>query len=296
MSTKLYDGYRLRTSNIKQLNDALADFRARLTVAAQAEYSAAFGERASLYADARVAGVAITRTRGKGEHAVEEDATANPASSAWQDFHDADREIRRTRQRNPEYDFQCELSVYPGAPWTFVYFIAEPSRSYDEVWQTTPGVESYPYWDNTDPPDGWTYERWRRVRGGQWERRLKAHPLVWSLYGEYRGPNPPRGDELLNAQPPYCDRLRKLAGYVVRQALPEPIQAAIDAARAETHSSSSREWFGMMLDWERSDEFKQQVERASVLLSQLLPDRLELQHFIPYLAEKQAAEVVSADG
>lgn len=185
---------------------------------------------------------------------------------------DRQQKVRRTHQRDPEYDFDCDLSVYPGNPWTFVVLISEPSRGYDEVWQATPGVEEYPYWDSTDPPDGWTYEKWSRIRGGQWRRRLDSTPLVWSLYHEYGGPVPPTGDDLVNTQPHYDLRVQALARSIVGKQTPIEI---VELAKADKFG-----WLSAYESWVKSDEYTTLLNDEVSRLAELVPQRLTLDNLL----------------
>jgi hypothetical protein len=246
------------------LNAALADFRARLEPAAQAEYNQVFGTLASFYADARIAGIPSKIQTRFGE----EETADCPASKVWSFLNYKQYQVRRTGQRDPAYDFDCDLSIYPGSPWTFVILISEPSRGYDEVWEATPGVEKYSYWDNTDPPEGWTYERWSRIRGGQWHRRLDTKPLVWSLYHEYGGAMPPQGDDLVNTQPTHTERVERLAKSVVQKRVPGEI--------IELVKSNKFGWLQAYDEWLKSAEYQLLMATEVDRLSTILPERLTL--------------------
>lgn len=79
-------------------------------------------------------------------------------------------EIWKTNRRNPEYDFQFSVCFMPTEEKIFVTLYAEQKR-FQEIWENIEGVEFYPYWDNTDPMEGFTYEEWSE-RGEEWGRVL----------------------------------------------------------------------------------------------------------------------------
>lgn len=82
-------------------------------------------------------------------------------------------EIKRTMHRDPDYDYECNMALIPGRGKIYMLFYAEDA-AYWEMLKTFQEVKEYPYWNNTDPPDGMTWSRWER-RGAEWDKVLSAH-------------------------------------------------------------------------------------------------------------------------
>ena len=91
-------------------------------------------------------------------------------------------------QRRIDFGFEAVFLADPAnEQWVYalVYTDQEPYR---EVWQRLPGVSSYPYWDNTDPPDDVTDHEWRQRRD-VWDRVVgwdapAVRGVTWTLLGD----------------------------------------------------------------------------------------------------------------
>lgn len=293
MSTKIYDGFRLRTPSIRALNAILQTAREQLSERCQEEFLEMYGQYVAAYADARIAGIKITAQVGRKRYdRMPEyvDATTFPSGIAWQEFWDAQSNIRLTHERNPSYDFECEISLYPGSPWTFAIIYSEPSRAYRDVWAEIPGVEPYAYWDNTDKPEELSSRAWKR-RGDQWNKRLATKSLDWTLNGEYGAPMPPRGDDLLLCMPTLEKRLARIASHIAdHDRLPDWVLP--NAVEGEPKKEPPRDWFGNFIKWKTSPERKAVIAEEIERLRGILPATLSLDDLIRQTVATPAEEAV----
>lgn len=78
------------------------------------------------------------------------------------------REIAKKAQRWPPFDLECGWKVWLPQAGRWAY--ASPwGEHYTRADLEFPAyVEDYPYWDNTDEPEGMTMREWRR-RGRNWK-------------------------------------------------------------------------------------------------------------------------------
>lgn len=83
------------------------------------------------------------------------------------------QKIKETMERDPSFDFDCSMALIPGKRKIYMLFYAE-DEAYWEMLKTFQEVKEYPYWNNTDPPDGMSWSRWQR-RGAEWDRALSVH-------------------------------------------------------------------------------------------------------------------------
>lgn len=78
--------------------------------------------------------------------------------------------VVRTQERDPEYDWACDLLLIPHHTGIYVLLYAE-QEIYHQLWRALPVVQDYAYWNHTDPPDGMSRNRWER-RSQRWNALL----------------------------------------------------------------------------------------------------------------------------
>lgn len=192
VSTKIFHGYRLHLDGRNTL-DALEDLRDRL----EPVYRALVVRWCT-----RHAAFSVDRTRRVDTDAEQHDTTGDeqrisPLVDAELALWSAHTDIRRTGRRNPDADFSFEVAVLPerdtaDRPTTtdIVYVLLyTEQQALTSVWETFPGVEAWPWFDNTDRPDDIDETVWRE-RGDTWSRVLgttgvpSRRGMTWSLLGE----------------------------------------------------------------------------------------------------------------
>lgn len=85
-------------------------------------------------------------------------------------FIDKSNEIKETNRRNPDFDLSCQISIIPTEDFILCQ-IFEDTEEYIKIWESMPGVESFGYWNNADPPEGMSYEDWD-IRYQIWNKAL----------------------------------------------------------------------------------------------------------------------------
>lgn len=91
-----------------------------------------------------------------------------PIIRAFDLVSDEQDRVITNRERNPGFDFSCELTMFPDGDETLAIVVTEQQEFLD-TWLSMPGVEAYPYYNNTDRPDYLTQEQWD-ARGDRWMR------------------------------------------------------------------------------------------------------------------------------
>lgn len=90
------------------------------------------------------------------------------ASEVWLNLHKLQIEIKKTQVREPLLDFSAELTIFPCKDYTLaITFFEHPE--YKKLWESLPEVTPYPYWNNSDLPDGVTKDQWA------------AREVIWGL-------------------------------------------------------------------------------------------------------------------
>lgn len=220
MSIVIADGWRLRVSSLAGFHRFLDRFRAAATAKSREMVAAAVARQAAASIDRRALGF--------------DTSGASAFVDAWRRVEHAFRKVKLDGERNPAFDFEFDACVLPGGkhPLAIVYTEQE---AYREVWASMPETEFYPYWNNTDRPDGVSASEWRR-RARAWDRALgpAGVPARRGHSFELIGLNlaPPTVEEVVAALPDPATRLRKLAAdRLIAQARPKDWPEAVALVR-----------------------------------------------------------------
>lgn len=79
----------------------------------------------------------------------------------------------RGAERDPIWDLSCKVVFFPLKDQILATLYAE-RKEFRDLWEALPWVQPFPYWDNTDPPEGTSWRDWRK-RGRIWERAMWNH-------------------------------------------------------------------------------------------------------------------------
>lgn len=258
MSTKIYTGFRFKTSNLREIHEHFLEWRKRIdTLTREAKH------------------------RYLAKHAVEniDNAIAygkpvpkNPLLEVDLEMNDAQAEIKKTGQRNVSVDFDFEVSVMPWGRKVYGIIFCEQSAWIDEF-MSQPWVEEYGYWNNTDRPDHLTARQWERRRK-TWNAILKQDP--WDrpsgcgFTADCKAPDRfSDNDAVLAACPSKENRVARTARSVVLgrayKTLMEPL----------SEEERKQRCFSMLFDAERllkTEEWQAKVAEEELRLAELLPE------------------------
>lgn len=238
MSAKIYNGFVLPKMNLKQLHQLVLRMRER----AACIYSELYHEKlASLCCGIldnfmfQPEDVFLKGIKREYEHF---DLNDHPLLIATWIIWKRHRKIEQTMKRDPDFDFNCEIVLIPGKRKIYMLFYAE-NKAYWEMLETFPEVQEYLYWDNTDPPDGFTWSRWKR-RGAEWDRILSVHKSgVPSLCGftanlVTNGYITPEIPQVLALMPTLEQRVKYLAWHKVFRQVIKEFNAEAEVESAES--------------------------------------------------------------
>lgn len=125
------------------------------------------------------------------------------------------------------FDFDCRIVLLP-AEGVILALLRTSWVTVRDAWEATAGVESFPYWDNEDRPEGVSEAAWA-IRAGIWTSAVKNGEELSVLgyatecFGRYGLPVP-LPDDLLSRLPSLHERAQVYAveraaqHYVRRQA------------------------------------------------------------------------------
>jgi len=123
-----------------------------------------------------------------------------------------EQKIRTTQQRDPLYDFECNVQVLHASGRNLLLaMLFTEQAAFRIIWRRMPGVREYAYWNNTDPPAYLTKEQWQR-RERDWDKALGDEGIpslrgfnieCQHVYGH------PAMEDILGAMPTFAARARE---------------------------------------------------------------------------------------
>ncbi len=236
MSTKIHNGYRVPMTELIDARHFLEVFRARATPVFRELLAQRMATIATAHIDRRACG-GLPETGLPGEAPPTFAANERPVSYAWGVVTDRirrAREIWRADQLyDPACDLECTLHLVPYTDGHAYLLLYARQDAYEGVLSGMDGVEPYPYWDNTDPPDGISDAEWD-ARGALWDTVLPSsvpsnHGWSLELVGR-RVYEKPSMEEVLRQVPALPARADALAdGYAYRRFI-----EALDASDAQS--------------------------------------------------------------
>jgi hypothetical protein len=172
MSTKIYNGYKLEGVNsINELQEFLDKFRAKcVAIVERAAREQIIREAVSLYDDVCVGAPSAKEKLGRdlenpGKAPTFKDCLVHVVI----DLHRRAVEVKKTRQRDPDADWSCEVCVLRYG----LALLYTENEEMTKAWESMSGVKPWPYWNNTDRPKGVTQKEWDH-RGRVWDAALEG--------------------------------------------------------------------------------------------------------------------------
>lgn len=164
MSTKIYNGYRFHGDRAA-LGRLVEDLRTELGALALSGYIGELAREAAGYHDRAALG-------------LPEACPVGTAPLVQAEAYLAEQQAKLAKGlRSPRADFGSQLAVLDSPDGGPLYVLAYSERDeLLEAWSSVPGVEHWPYWDNTDRPGD--------VSEAEWDRRRRA----WDAVAGWKSP------------------------------------------------------------------------------------------------------------
>lgn len=163
MSTKVHHGFKINTVDLWELHGLMTSLRATCEPLARWHLTRTHLRRMIEEADERRVLPEVKR-----EESV--------WSTCFKRAMDAEAMLKKGR-RQPQLDFSFEVCLVPRGAYLLGLWYTEQRVFQDELFKL-PKVEPYPYWNNTDQPEGISDEEWR-ARGEEW-----GEAIGWSAPAE----------------------------------------------------------------------------------------------------------------
>lgn len=160
MSTKIYTGFRFRSHDLFEIHGLIARWRQTLAKLHRVELAALIAGMCAETIDRNV----TEPGRNAGKH---------PYREAREEIRTRQKEILGSGCRDPEVDFDFEVSVLPHDGAVYGMIFSERSRWID-FWMEQEGVEDFSYWNNVDRPSDISQGDWK-ARSETWSAILRSN-------------------------------------------------------------------------------------------------------------------------
>jgi hypothetical protein len=221
MSTKIYDGYRYQKTDTDGLFSLFEKLRDEFSVVTQKLINNTANKFCVNIIDRLSIGINISDEEKNNYITKEKDD--NIKNLCWFVFNEKINGAFSSTKRSVSFDFSIKCSVLKtDLDPDYLYFIFYyEQKEYREVIDKY--FEHYPYWNNTDPPDEYSWEEWEEV-GKIWDSCMK-HLSVPSLNGfvmdfnaQYYLPNP-KWEDVVKNFPSKEERANSLSKRIVQEIL-----------------------------------------------------------------------------
>jgi hypothetical protein len=256
VSTRIYHGFRFKSSSIIALQDFFMRWRETLKSLHRNELAAVL---------ARIATDTLDRSFTNPELQVGK----TPWSEAFSDVMDRQKTIKKTGSRDPEVDFDFDVSILPYG--RKIYGIIYSERGdWRDLFLEQPEIEDFSYWNNSDRPDTISAREWNH-RNKTWNtvlgsrgipalRGFSAQCTEETLYVEC--------EDVLEAVKPHVDRVFNRAKDVIIGA--EMYRRMQEIAEPDRQKHIF-ETFWEAHDWMKTPEAKLLLQAKISELSEKLP-------------------------
>lgn len=254
MSTKIMTGFRLQTTDLFEIHAIMSEFRASVAELQRRDVATLMARMACDIID--------RRDRG---HITDDDLP--PINAVLRDIRTRQKEILGSGYRDPEIDFDFEISLMPFDGQVFGMVFSE-RQLWIDTWMARPEVDEFAYWNNTDRPSGLTAEEWSE-RARVWDAILRANPAGTPGMAGFTAQCADRmvfasAEEMLACLPTFQDR-------VVRQARSAAVGRVFDQmnekGKTEDNPFATMMKIERWLDREGAHILREEEDRLRLVLS-----------------------------
>jgi hypothetical protein len=169
MSTKIYNGYKLPLMSLGSLHELLTGFRDKIKPVKERLLAKSVAKLATDFIDRHAMGDRkLSATDAEDMLCPTGNLDPLIAANDWLDTRR--QKVARTKERDNEADLAVDVCLIPTNDKILALLYSE-RKEYIKIWTDVAGVEPYPYWNNSDEPDGLSWDEWER-RGKEWDKAL----------------------------------------------------------------------------------------------------------------------------
>lgn len=160
MSTKIYNAYRFKKLTAEEMVSLATKLRKKLKPVLIEKVRSLVLINACKELD----------VRSKNQEYAKQQ-TASPFRKAIKDLEERTKRIKDTKERDPEVDFNFEISFFPTKKNGTLAMIFTEQKAFKDTFKKVREVQDFEYWDNADPLEGISRSDWKK-RGRIWDQAL----------------------------------------------------------------------------------------------------------------------------
>ncbi|NTF16817.1 hypothetical protein G6L37_00060 [Agrobacterium rubi] len=273
MSTKIFTGFRFRSQNLFEIHDMVSRWRELLAERHRADLAKLIADMSSDLIDRNTADP--SKFAGK-----------TPYSEVRSEIRTRQKEILGSGSRDPDVDFDFELSLLPHGGNVYGMAFCE-RQSWIDLWMAQGWVEDFSYWNNSDRPDGVSCDDWD-ARAETWTQILSSNPAGTPGMAGFTAQcvdrfSKPQASQILQSMPAFESRVQ-------RQAKSAAVGKVYDRFKEEERETANPFATLMKIErWLAGDGAHALDEEKERMRSALHPDITEKMVFEPLPGIMQAA-------
>jgi len=168
LSTKIHNGFVFDTADLFKIHSYIKKFARELGPLIRDQYGEMLYHKAVYRIDELLINKKVEQYK-------------NPLSAASREFRDRVEKIRVNRMRDPEIDFEFNITFYPLAKKKKVLgLVSCEQQEWVDLWMDKPFVTGYNYWNNIDKPDDIPTREWN-TRKRDWDKVLRQDHVDGTL-------------------------------------------------------------------------------------------------------------------
>lgn len=221
MSTKIYDAFRIVCSP-EELHDLLSEYQEFVNEAAVELTHECYTNLLAVHECNMVKEKIGMNSSSPLKNYQKKDFSL--LTALYYKVMDAEEKIKKTGLNMPQFDFGCEVVVYPFQGQFLLKFFTS-QKAYLDILKTNSRFREYEYWNNTDKPNYVSEAEWLQ-RSEVWDEVTKD--MTWAQSGYtrqiYTGLKPLMPNkliELMNKRYPKEKRLEIFAQTILEERLVE---------------------------------------------------------------------------
>lgn len=221
MSKKIYDAFRINCS-IQELHDLLSEFQELVNEAAVEIAHERYSDLLASHEYSSIANQLGIEQQSPLKNFMKDGFSL--LSGLYFKVWDAEQKIKKTGMSMPQFDFSCEVVVYPYQNQFLLKFFSSQKR-YLDILRTNSKFREYEYWNNTDKPLHVSQEEWDQ-RAAVWDEVTQDMTYAQSGYTRqiYTGLQPLMPNKLIeiaNKRYSKSQRLHMFAKNILEYRLSE---------------------------------------------------------------------------
>ena len=170
MSTKIYNGYKIKRMNLMQLSKFSGRVKADIKNIYKEYYGKLFTELMVSFYDKVQNG--STYNDILKDFKIETNVT-DAYFCAYTVIRHFNDKIKTTQERNPLFDFDTSIHILP-VDNKILALLYTDNRDITKLWESYKEVSSYYYFDNTDKPERISDKNWEQ-RAIDWEKAMPTY-------------------------------------------------------------------------------------------------------------------------